>query len=76
MRRLGLCCDIPEKKPSALCFAGVTKRRVENEVPGQLLTAVAAAEAEQARFERALAIGEQKVEIQLRRRREEAQYSL
>ena len=52
------------------------KRRGEDEVPGQLLTAAAAAEAEQAHFERTLAIDEQKVEIQLRRRREEAQYSL
>ncbi len=42
------------------------KRRVEDEAPDQLLTAAVAAEAEQARFERTLAIDEQKVEIQLR----------
>ncbi|KAF3020323.1 hypothetical protein E8E12_000192, partial [Didymella heteroderae] len=63
-------CDLCKQCPRG------TKRRVEDEAPGQLFTAVAAAEAEQARFERTLAVDEQKVEIQLRRRREEAQYSL
>lgn len=47
-------CDLCEQRPRG------AKRRVEDEAPDQLLTAAVAAEAEQARFERTLAIDEQK----------------
>jgi hypothetical protein len=52
-------CDLCKQCPRG------AKRRGEEVVSGQLLTAAAAAEAEQAHFERTLAIDEQKVEIQL-----------
>ena len=53
-------CDLCKQCPRG------AKRRGEDKVPGQLLTAAAAAEAEQAHFKRTLAIDEQKVEIHLR----------